>query len=292
MYKDRTNDFLEFVCKISGSDRNALEKEVTATKISRGNTTFHGTAQRLARQIGQTAGKLKKLASLAKKKSLFDDPTVEINELSYVIKKDIRGLQVDLEEMERVYGKGTRTQSETHVSNVVGSLDSCLGKTVKEFSQILEERSHNLQEQHKQRTTLVGADVSAPTSASLSYGALFEEASKGEELALVMDDTMQLQETEMRQHHHQESQLTEVQNIERILVDLQGIFTKVNELIMDHDVVIGRIDRDIDDAADNVWQGHEEVMDYWRNMSMNRWLYAKIFMVLVVFITLFIVFFL
>ena len=71
---------------------------------------FLQTAQQISKQIHSAGIKLKKLSSLVQKKSLFDDPASEINELTFVIKKDIKILQSTLEELNKIYGKKKSTQ--------------------------------------------------------------------------------------------------------------------------------------------------------------------------------------
>ena len=235
-YRDRTADFFNEVARVTGEDKAQLERAALIPKAKGPVPPFTVAAQSVARKIALTAGKLKNLAALAKKKSLFDDPTVDFNEQSFIIKKSIRELQAEVEGLENMYGKSKTSQVDTHNANVVGCLDASLGKTVKEFSSILEERSHNIQEQQKHRKTLVGSTPSG--SGNHQYLSIFQEAEKGDDFALELE---QVQSTEMRQYDYQEGRLSEVQTIEKVLVELHGIFSKMNELIMEHDVTIGRL---------------------------------------------------
>merc|ERR1711939_1218046 len=53
---------------------------------------FERRAAEIGRGISTTMGKLEKLAQLAKRKTLFDDRPIEINELTSIIKQDLSSL--------------------------------------------------------------------------------------------------------------------------------------------------------------------------------------------------------
>jgi syntaxin 5 len=282
-FKNRTDDFRRLLEQYSPEEnKNLLSKPKKAA------STFQAQAQQIALQISHTAKTLRKLSNLAKKKSIFDDPTAEINELTFVVKKEIRSLQGRLEELQNIHGRRKANHSQCHNAGVVGCLDTDLEKIIKAFSQILNERSQNIQEQQKSRETFGKNTASTNT---LKYSALFEEANKGEDLSLELEMDWEQSMAVQEQYNYQDGQVSEVRMIEMTLRELQTIFTKMGEMLMEHDEMIGRIDQDIDDASQNVWRGQEEIVEHWRNLSSNRWLYAKIFVVLIAFIAVWIVLF-
>jgi syntaxin 5 len=149
--RDLTLDFRQHIETLTGFDGKRRKFEEDTARKSRPMSNFMMTATHIAEKIASTADKLKTLSMMSKKKSLFDDKTVEINELTFVIKKEIRDLQRTLQELERTHGKQRGSHSLSHQSNVVGCLDADLNKIVKAFSKILEERSESIQEQQKRR---------------------------------------------------------------------------------------------------------------------------------------------
>ncbi|TPX39159.1 hypothetical protein SeLEV6574_g07403 [Synchytrium endobioticum] len=179
MLKDRTNEFHAIVESIhnrqTGLDNaRLLPSNNPNQKLSK--SEFARAASAVGRDISSTAAKLSRLAALAKKKSLFDDRPVEINELIHVIKQDIgrvssqiSGLQKYLDAAKKgggggsshsMSGSGTingnllgasNKQVEEHSDLVIKSLQSRLANTSHEFKGILEIRSQNMAEQKDRR---------------------------------------------------------------------------------------------------------------------------------------------
>jgi len=86
--KDRTDEFISIV-------QNAKSKKTGIAKNTpkRGQKSdFSTIATQIGMDIASTSEKLERLTKLAKKKSLFDDPSVEIQELTVVINQDIKNI--------------------------------------------------------------------------------------------------------------------------------------------------------------------------------------------------------
>jgi syntaxin 5 len=80
---------------------------------------------------------------VAKKRTLFDDPAVEIEELTFIIKQNIQNLNQQIATL-REYSKtqGTHNkQHEAHSDTIVNYLNSKLAVTAKDFKDILQVRT-------------------------------------------------------------------------------------------------------------------------------------------------------
>jgi syntaxin 5 len=79
---------------------------------------------------------------VAKRKSLFDDPSVEIQELTTVINQDIKNINNQIAVLQQFKdGVNKNKQVETHTDTVVKTLKTKLQKTTKGFTQVLEIRT-------------------------------------------------------------------------------------------------------------------------------------------------------
>ena len=58
----------------------------------------------------------------------------------------------------------------------------------------------------------------------------------------------------------------------------------------DDNLLLCRIDRNVDEVQTNVEAAHTELLKYFKGITSNRWLMIKIFAVVVVFFIIFIVF--
>ncbi|KAL5036035.1 Integral membrane protein SED5 [Batrachochytrium dendrobatidis] len=135
----------------------------------RTKSEFTKAASSIGRDINSTMTKLQKLTTLAKRKSLFDDRPVEINELIYVIKQDIAKINLQIGKLGDYLARnggdasgssgstsasGARSnnrQTKEHSHNVISSLQSKLATTSDEFKSILEVRFQNMKDQKSRR---------------------------------------------------------------------------------------------------------------------------------------------
>lgn len=78
---------------------------------------------------------------MAKRKSLFDDPTIEIQELTSIINQDIKNLNNQISTLQQRANDRSNKQIQVHSETVVESLKSKLRDTTVEFSQVLKLRT-------------------------------------------------------------------------------------------------------------------------------------------------------
>lgn len=79
---------------------------------------------------------------MAKKGGLFDNPTVEIEELTFIIKQDIQNLNKQISLLKEFSSKGSSNkQGETHSKTVINYLNFKLADTTKGFKDILQVRT-------------------------------------------------------------------------------------------------------------------------------------------------------
>nr|XP_015103864.1 syntaxin-5 isoform X3 [Vicugna pacos] len=87
--RDRTQEFLS-ACKSLQSRQNGIQTNKPALRAVRQRSEFTLMAKRIGKDLSNTFAKLEKLTILAKRKSLFDDKAVEIEELTYIIKQNLK----------------------------------------------------------------------------------------------------------------------------------------------------------------------------------------------------------
>ncbi|XWS26903.1 hypothetical protein CRYUN_Cryun26dG0070000 [Craigia yunnanensis] len=175
-YRDRTQEFFSVAERLkksvssandaalsnSGSSVSAkLEDRRSAVAVQ---SEFNKRASKIGFSIHQTSQKLAKLAKLAKRTSVFDDPTAEIQELTSVIKQDITALNsavVDLQLLCNSQNESGNISSDTttHSTTVVDNLKNRLMSTTKEFKEVLTMRTENMKV-HENRRQLFSSTAS------------------------------------------------------------------------------------------------------------------------------------
>ncbi|KAI8999331.1 t-SNARE [Gaertneriomyces semiglobifer] len=180
--RDRTHEFqaaVESMLSHSGPGNVVpieTQRLVTLKNTPNGaqaTSEFTRAAASIGRDINSTVTKLQKLARLAKRKTLFDDRPVEINELIYIIKQDIAKINQQISQLSQwTRNGGGRTggqpalaaeirnkQMQEHSSNVITSLQSRLATTSTEFKNILEIRTENMKEQKTRKEQYISNPI-------------------------------------------------------------------------------------------------------------------------------------
>ena len=88
----------------------------------------------------------------------------------------------------------------------------------------------------------------------------------------------------------QDSRTEALQNVERTITELGGIFQQLATMVAEQGEMAVRIDENVDDAVMNVDSAQTHLLKYLNRISSNRWLIMKIFGVLIFFLTFFVVF--
>ncbi|KAJ3209582.1 cis-Golgi t-SNARE syntaxin [Dinochytrium kinnereticum] len=167
--KDRTQEFHAAVDSMlqrgmaapymlnGGSQERSKLLTDAGAPVPQSKSEFAKAASTVAKEINGTILKLHKLSQLAKKKSLFDDRPLEINELIHIIKQDIAkvnrqiGALASHVQQSKSSGKMGNRQVEEHATNVITSLQTRLASTSGEFKSVLEIRTQNIKEQKSRR---------------------------------------------------------------------------------------------------------------------------------------------
>ncbi|KAL4659998.1 syntaxin-5-like [Arapaima gigas] len=295
--RDRTQEFLS-VCKSLQTQQNGLQRDKRALSAVKHRSDFTVMAKRIGRDLSNTFAKLEKLTILAKRKSLFDDKAVEIEELTYIIRQDIGSLNKQIAQLQELV-RSRSTQSsrhlQTHSNTVVVSLQSKLASMSNDFKSVLEVRTENLKQQHSRREQFSQPPVSTATlHAKNLNGSLLmqDEPRRSTDVSIDMDShtSQQLQLIDERDSYIQ-SRVDTMQNIESTIVELGSIFQQLAHMVKEQEEMVQRIDANVEDTQLNVDAAHAEIVKYFQSVSSNRWLMIKIFLILIVFFIVFVVFF-
>lgn len=325
--RDRTLEF-QSACKSLQGRQNGVQPSKPALTALRQRSDFTLMAKRIGKDLSNTFAKLEKLTILAKRKSLFDDKAVEIEELTYIIKQDINSLNkqiAQLQDLVRSRGAPGGRHIQTHSNTIVVSLQSKLASMSNDFKSVLEVRTENLKQQRSRREQF----SQPPTSTSPLMANNFRSRKKGaqephaarephydyqgyttsnlkESSVLMQDESRSLGDVAIDmdsqtnplqlqliddQDSYIQSRADTMQNIESTIVELGSIFQQLAHMVKEQEETVQRIDANVEDTQLNVEAAHTEILKYFQSVSSNRWLMIKIFLVLIVFFIIFVVFF-
>ncbi|KAJ6827222.1 syntaxin-32-like [Iris pallida] len=338
-YRDRTQEFHTVAERLKKSFSSAPDAQISGGGGGRGvaarpeqaprsavsvQSEFNKRASSIGLGIHQTSQKLAKLAKLAKRTSVFDDPTIEIQELTSVIKQDITALNsavVDLQLVCNAHNESGNISRDTtsHSTTVVDNLKNRLMSATKEFKEVLTMRTENLKV-HENRRQLFSSssskeatnpfirqrplasrgahDSAAPPAPwandSESSSQLFPPRKKmnGDPSSSSQPLLQQQQQQQMIpiQDTYMQSRAEALQNVESTIHELGNIFTQLATMVSQQGELAIRIDENMDDTLANVEGAQGALLKYLNGISSNRWLMIKIFFVLMVFLMIFLFF--
>lgn len=285
--RDRTQDFFAVVerlqSQLGGGDGLGRPLLAVPGPPAAGASEFTRRAARVGHGIHATSAKLARLAQLARRTSVFEDPSAEIAELTAVVKADITALNAALTELQSQAGTrgGSDNQSGAHSATVVDTLKSRLMGATREFRDVLTARQEAIKVHHNRRglfSSLPDADALGPPrrpgpgSLHVSPGGLPTHARLGgglqQQLVLAPQDT------------YLASRAEALQQVERTIAELGGIFQQLASMVAEQGELAIRIDENLDDTITNVESAQQQLARYLSRVSGNRGLVLKIFGIL------------
>ncbi len=254
-------------------------------------SSFPALASGLARDIAATSGKLERLTRLARKTGVFDSAAQELDELTHVVKQDIQQLKQRIDQLAPLHMRRNK-QAEQYSDGVLKALQMQLAGTTCRFQDILTQRTSAIHHQHDTRKLFTGqlSDGAALLVASPQANAAAMEK-RGHALVADPNDENAPLLMVAAQDQVFEHRAVAAQQIESTIVELHQIFQQLNNIVAQQRDLTIRIDANIDETLVNAESAQTQIIKYWRNVSSNRWFLLKIFAVLAVFVTLFLVFF-
>lgn len=321
--RDRTNEFhstiRSFQSRMAHQPQpvvsNSVSQKNKNQEILQQHTKFTLFAKKIGKELSSTCIKLEKLTDLAKKRTLFEDKSKEIQELTYYIKQDINNLHGEITSLQAFVkssqGDHSNKNMQKHSSSVVYNLQSKLAYMSKDFKSVLELRSENMKQQSERGEQFFSKNTLNPTNAATMFqppkmpgsnmgksvllydGNNQQQGGEGSNTVLNMD-MMVKQQAQQRlvltqDNSYIEDRANAMQTVEQTIVELGTMFNQLATMIKEQEEQITRIDSNVDDVDMNVSMAHSELLKYFQSVTSNRWLMIKVFGVLIVFFIFFIV---
>lgn len=309
--QNRTLEFQQCVVTFDKINRTLPQQNVPPVKKSE----FSIQAASIAKDIAHTTDLLLKLALLAKRKTLFDDKPAEITELSYIIKQDIFKISQGLKNLKK-HAKGdsrllSNDQMRLYSDNVCQLLNSKMQNVSGEFHTVLEIRQKNELENKSRKENFLSAATSLRQNSQtprLSDGVKTGASplmnmgenpymhsmndqlpdstygnSNGGDLLSIPDQTRQLLLMEEQGSEYIQERSSAVETIEATINEVGNLFQQLATMVSEQGEQIQRIDQNVEDIDMNIMGAQRELLKFYTRISSNRWLFLKVFGILLVF---------
>ncbi|KAH6760651.1 syntaxin of plants 32 [Perilla frutescens var. hirtella] len=298
--RDRTHEFLgiaerakKSVSLQNGPSSSGSKREEPPRSAVAMQSEFNRRASKIGFGIHQTSQKLAKLAKLAKRTSVFDDPTMEIQELTAVIKQDITALNsavVDLQFLSNSRNENISSDTTTHSTTVVDDLKNRLMSATKEFKEVLTMRTENLKVHDNRRQLFSSSASKSNSNPFVRQRPLAAKSSTNNLTATPLPWSNGEQTSSQLFPNYMQSRAEALQNVESTIHELGNIFNQLATLVSQQGEIAIRIDENMDDTLANVEGAQGALLKYLNSISSNRWLMIKIFFVLIFFLMIFLFF--
>jgi len=229
---------------------------------------------------------------LVKSKSLFEDRSPEINQLTEIINEDLSGLDRMINELS-AYSKNGAVQVNVHMSqhsnSVVVSLQSQLATMTLDFKSVLVSRTESIKEQKQRRDQFSSEPVMSSYPTEGEGRSLLLESERSDETTLDFSgyESQQMVESQDTYLHEREKNIVQIYSK---IEELGQMMTRLSTMISEQGETISLLDTNVTDIQLNVEAAHSELLKYFQNISSNRWLMFKVFGVLILFFVFFVVF--
>ncbi|KAJ2462471.1 Integral membrane protein SED5 [Coemansia sp. RSA 2337] len=303
--RDRTNEYRSLVSALRKrqqlkAETGAIDANGSKRQANAAHSEFSRHAGAIGKDIQDTTLLLERLAALARAKTIFDDKTSDINALTTQVKQRIAGINgkiMSLQALQRKQGTGANTsgsgsgqQASEHHSNIVMSLQSQLASTSTVFKDVLEMRSERLRASGNRKEQFIGTSAAAAGSMPL-----YSTAGNEDFVALSLPDMDEASSSQMlllqqNQSSYLDSRSDAINSIESTISELGSIFQQLAQMVSEQRDVVQRIDANIETVDINISAAQNELLHYYSNISSNRWLMAKVFMIILVFVFLLVTF--
>lgn len=248
---------------------------------------------------------------MASQRSLFNDSTLEVNELTSTIQFEIKELMTALSGLERLVQTKANDSSQSVQSGkaalvMVAALKADLADRTSKFSNVLKTRTESIRQQTSRRHQFEAASSSRPLRkrTNNAFQSLLEQKESDDhnnvdnepslpddpERGLLQSQQMVEPESTMQDNEYFQSRANAVENIEKTIVELGSMYQRLSTIVGMQEEVTVRIDANMDSTLEHMDRGHRELLKYFDRISGNRWLILKVFAVLIVFLVFFMLF--
>merc|ERR1712226_745892 len=293
---DRTSEFLSVVNQKVQRQRqnpNPQIRHANGAQPGGGVATirqrqeFNQHAKQIGKNLARTFEKLEKLTMLCKKRTLFDDRPVEIQELTHIIKQDIDGLKKGLVALEGS-AKTIPTRGRKDVANQtraqIKELTSRIGTASKSTDGVRNRKSQQQTAQAfaafetEHSNSVLSKDLQRATIDQVDQKTLFN--AQQQEMQMIHQEDNYAQERERN-----------METIEQAINEIGSVMRQLGTMVAEQQETVLRIDSNIEQAETSIENAHGEILKYFQSVTNNRWLMVKVFGTLITFFIIFIVFF-
>ena len=268
----------EYYDYISGTNENAPKFQFKYEKYS----PMH-KCNRILIQIKDVENNINQLSSMSRKSSSFNNSHFKISTATMNIKKSLIEIESELEvlkskELKNNSNKNMNRFSKLLMENSIEILNSHVSDLTLKFQKLLQQQAEKIKNIEKRKRNISSNKKKNIINTFNEYTTDLSENKFNEDDVLLEVGNQQI--TQNKESEYYKNRLNDVQAIEKTMAEISGMMNRLSQMTYEHSFLIDNISRNTDIALEHVEKGENEVKQILENAKSNKWLFIKIFFIL------------
>lgn len=237
---------------------------------------------RLLIQIKDIENNIVQLSSMSKKSSSFNNSHTKISNATMNIKKSLIEIESEVRELK---SKELKTNSinmnkfsKLLMENSIEILNNHISELTLKFQKLLQQQAEKITNIEKRKKNISSNKKKNINNSFNEYVTDFSTNNFNEEDTLLEVGNQQI--TQNKESEYYKNRLNDVQAIEKTMSEISGMMNRLSQITYEHSLMVDHISKNTDIAFENVEKGEKEVKKLLERAKSNKWLFIKIFFIL------------
>ena len=266
----------EYYDYISGTNENIQKYIFKYEKYS----PMH-KCNRILLQIKDVENNINQLSSMSRKSSSFNNSHFKISTATMNIKKSLIELESQLEELKSKELKNNKNMnkfSKILLDNSIEVLNNHISDLTIKFQKLLQQQAEKIKNIEKRKRNISSNKKKNINNAFNEYTTDLSTNNFNEDDVLLEVGNQQI--TQNKESEYYKNRLNDVKAIEKTMAEISGMMNRISQMAYEHSFLIDNISRNTDIALEHVEKGENEVKQILENAKSNKWLFIKIFFII------------
>ena len=238
---------------------------------------------RILIQIKDVENNINQLSSMSRKSNSFNNSHFKISTATMNIQKSLIEIESELEELKSKELKNSSNKNMNRFSkllmeNSIEILNSHISDLTLKFQKLLQQQAEKIKNIEKRKRNISSNKKKNIINTFNEYTTDLSENKFNENDVLLEVGNQQI--TQNKESEYYKNRLNDVQAIEKTMAEISGMMNRLSQMTYEHSFLIDNISRNTDIALEHVEKGENEVKQILENAKSNKWLFIKIFFIL------------
>ena len=225
------------------------------------------------------------LSLISKKSSSFNNSHYKISNASVNIKKSLMEIESEFEELKSKHlnnkDLSINKYSKLLLENSLDIINNNISDLTLKFQKLLKEQAEKITKIEKRKKFISSSNRKNNINNTFNeYATDFTNNNFNEEEDVLLE-VGDKQTYKNRESEYYKSRLNEVQSIEKTMSEISGIMNRLSQMTYEHSFMIDNISKNTDIALENVEKGEKEIKKALERAKSNKWLFIKIFFIII-----------